>query len=293
MSRARLGFDIGGSGVRGARWQDGALGPVSRAPLSGRGVDDVIEAIAALAGEIGPGLDLGLGVPGFVHDGVVLGAPNLPSLDGVALARRVGERLGVAVAMDNDANCAALGCRAARGGGDDLVLLTLGTGVGGGVISGGRLLRGAGGTGAEVGHIYAGGERRCGCGGVGCLEMSVGTVGMRAAARELGVDVPDGEAILDAARAGQGWACTVVDGAALALGRGLVTLINLFNPADVVLTGGLAHAEDLLAPGALAYLRAHGVRPSVARARITWEGRADAYAIVGAAALLDAGGPAA
>lgn len=237
----------------------------------------MIDAIAALVEPLGAG-PVGVGMPGFVDGGVVRGSPNFPGWVDVDLQGRLSERLGVPVRVDNDANCAALG---AWDGEEELILLTLGTGVGGGVISHSHLLRGACGVGAEVGHIPVGGDQPCNCGGVGCLETWCSTAGLRARS---GRDV-DGEAIVAAARSGEVWARSLLDEAATALGRGLVTLTNLFNPDRILIVGGLAGARDLLGPPAEAWLRARGVRPATERVRIEWGGRADELAIRGAAAL--------
>jgi glucokinase len=286
-----IGVDIGGSGVRAARVREGATnGPIVKCGVADRSVASVLSAVEEVVAELGGGADVGVGVgvPGFVRDGTVLRSPNFPEWRDVPFRRLLSDRLRLdgRVEVANDANVAALGAWAARGSRGDLVLLTLGTGVGGGVISGGRLLTGSGGTGAELGHIFVGGDRACGCGGVGCLETWCSTVGLVAAAREVGREVVHGRQVVEAAREGEGWALAVLDGAALALGRGLTTLVNLFNPAVVVLSGGVSQASDLLGPPALAYLRAHGVPPSVDSAEIVWAGRAESFAIVGAAALL-------
>jgi glucokinase len=282
----RVGVDIGGSGVRAARVDGGALAsPIAARPAPAPSPEALVEAVASLAAELGA-TGVGVGVPGFVHDGVVLGSPNLPWLAGVDLRAALVERAGVPVAVGNDANVAALGAWAERGATEDLVVLTLGTGVGGGVVVGGRLLVGAGGTGAELGHIYVGGERSCGCGGVGCLETWCGTVGLRAGAAERGFRVSDGLDVVAAADAGEPWALDVLAEAATHLGFGLITLVNVFNPDAVVIAGGLAGARHHL--GAAERALAHAVPPSAARVRIAWGGRADRWAILGAAAQLGA-----
>jgi glucokinase len=281
----RIGVDIGGSGVRAARVQGGAFASeIVARPLVDRSPARVLDAVADAIAPLGPA-PVGVGVPGFVHRGVVLGSPNFPGWEGYDLQAALHARLGVPVAVGNDANVAALGAWAERGGDELLVLLTLGTGVGGGVVVDGRPLVGAGGTGAELGHLFVGGARRCGCGGVGCLETWCGTVGLCAAARERGVEVADGETVVAAADAGEPWALEVLAGAALHLGRALVSLVNVFNPDVVVIAGGLAAARRHLV-SAEDHLRVHGVPPSVARARIVWGGRAERWAILGAAAQL-------
>lgn len=276
------GVDVGGSGVRVAvRPGDG---PVLRARLTDRSVERVVDLIAGLAGELGPIDALGVGVPGFLtRDGTVVGSPNFPDWHDVPLRRLLTQRLGMPVAVENDANAAALGGWARWGQRDSLVLLTLGTGVGGGVVDvDGRLLRGTG-TGAELGHIYAGGDAPCGCGGVGCLETWCSTVGLVRQAREHGHQLADGAAVVAAAERGEDWAVEVMNHSADALGRGLTTLVNLFAPRRLVLTGGLTAARDLLAPRAEAWLRRHGVAPSVQAVEVCWQGRAEDVALDGAA----------
>lgn len=277
-----LGVDIGGTGVRAAR-VDGArvTTDVHRAELEHRSVDEVVQAVAGLHDRLG-GSRVGVGVPGFVTPhGVVVASPNFPTWNAVPLAELLAEATGVPASVGNDANLAALGVWRARGGHEDLILLTLGTGVGGAVILDGRPLTGRGGTAAELGHIHVGGDRVCGCGGRGCLEMWCGTVGLIAAARERGREVQAGAEVVDAAAAGDGWALEVFEEAAIHLGKGLVTLVNTFAPEVVVIGGGLTAARPFLAP-AEDYLRAFGVPPSTASVQIVWEGPVDSFAIRGA-----------
>jgi glucokinase len=283
----RVGVDIGGSGVRAAAVHEASIGPVVRMDLAERTPAAVVAAVVEAVERLGGADRLGVGVPGFVREGVILGSPNLPDLAGFDLRSALSARTGAAVAVENDANAAALGAWR-EGDGGDLVVLTLGTGVGGGVITDGRLLRGAAGTGAEVGHIFAGGDRACACGGVGCLETWCGTVGLTGRAAAAGHPVPDGRAILSAARRGEPWALALLRDSGEALGRGLVTLVNLFAPDRVLITGGLVAAREFMAGPAAAWLTAHGVGPSVAHVRVEWMEGAPRWAILGAASALEA-----
>ncbi|MFK7927913.1 MAG: ROK family protein [Myxococcota bacterium] len=279
-----IGVDIGGSGVRGARvGPDGLQSAVVSRPLSARTVSAVLDAVASVHLELGGGL-VGVGVPGFVRDGVVLGSPNLPDLAGVDLRAALQERLEAPCAVANDANVAALGIWHQRGGTEDVVLLTLGTGVGGGIITGGQLLQGSGGTGAEIGHVVVGGTRACGCGGRGCLETWCSNVGLLSAAAEQGHVVTSGEQVVLAADDGQAWAVEILNEAAQHLGFGLVTLVNLFNPDAVVMLGGLAAARTWWEP-AVQWMSDNAVPPSAKRVRVVWGGRADEAAILGAGIL--------
>lgn len=280
----RIGVDIGGTGVRAAVVEDGVIrGTVRSVPLLDRTPARVVQVVADLARDLGAS-HLGVGMPGFVHRGVVLGSPNFPGWQNTDLQGQLRRATGVPVLVGNDANVAALGAWIERGRPGDLIVITLGTGVGGGVIVDGRSLVGARGAGAEIGHIPVGGSRRCGCGGLGCLETWCGTVGLIAAAAELGVTVDNGAAVVRAARAGEAWANQVLAQAAAALGRALVALVNLFNPEVIVIAGGLAAAQGALAP-AVDWLQEHAIRPSAELVEVVWGGRADRWAILGAAAL--------
>lgn len=280
----RVGVDVGGTGVRAA-WvdDDGNMGPVARLALPDREVPTIVDVVARAVEASGGADRVGVGVPGFVRAGTVLGSPNFPEWRDVPLGKLLAARLGADVFVENDANAAALGCWGLMGAKGDVVMLTLGTGVGGGIVIDGQLFRGAGGTGAELGHIYAGGVRKCGCGGIGCLETWASNGGIVKGAAERGRVVQDAAAVLALADQGEGWARDVWDEAADGLGRGLVTIVNVFDPDLLVITGGLTAAQHRLWPRAEAYLKRHGIPPSVAWTRVLWEGRADPYAIVGAA----------
>jgi len=276
-----VGVDIGGSGVRVAPvGEDGAVGPVSRATLPAATTAAVLATVVDLVRPLAPAR-VGVGVPGFVRKGVVLGSPNLPDLTGVPLAELLQQRLDVPVAVHNDANAATLGAWARLGRPGDLLLLTLGTGVGGGVMSDGRLVTGSRGTAAELGHIYVGGDQSCGCGGHGCLETWCGTAGLVARARSLGHEVDDAQQVLALAEVHPPVA-ELLDDVVLAMERGLVSLLNTFAPEVLALTGGLSQARALLEPAVIGAV-GRAVPPSVEGLEVHWLGRADQLAISGAA----------
>lgn len=283
--RTVVGVDIGGTGVRAARVDaDGGIGSAVRRAPADRDPDSVIAAVVDAVRETGPANAVGVGCPGFIRDGVVVASPNFPSWRDVSLAERLSAALSVRVVVENDANAAALGAWWLRGAREDLVMLTLGTGVGGGVVTGGRLLRGSNGLGAELGHVYAGGDMRCPCGGVGCLETWCGTAGLVRRARALGHPIDDGRALVAAAEAGEPWATALLGDAGTALGRALVGFVNVFAPRVVLLAGGMTAARTWLAPPAEGWLHAHGIAPAVRQVEVVWEGPADGFAIAGAAA---------
>lgn len=279
-----VGIDIGGTGVRAAAVDPhGALTtPVVREALSDRSLSAVVGAIVAATGRLG--LDpagIGIGVPGFVRRGTVVASPNFPTLRDAPIAAAVAKATGCPTVALNDANAATWGAYCTGGATENIVLLTLGTGVGGGVVHAGRLLSGIHGGGAELGHTYAGGDRPCGCGAHGCLETWCSTVGLVAAAAEAGQVVSAGVDVVRAARAGQRWALDIMEAAAAALGRSLIGFVNVFDPQRIVIVGGLAAARDLWGAAESA-IRERAVLPSRRPVVVEWRGRADELAIAGA-----------
>lgn len=288
MSGEVIGIDIGGSGIRGARI--GPEGPQEayKVSLNSRASEPLLEQVCGVASRLGPKEPLVIGVPGFVRDGVVLGSPNLPDLAGVDLRKELSARLNREVHVENDANLSAMGAWHCFGRPSTMILLTLGTGVGGGIVLDGQLMKGSTGVGGEVGHIFAGGEQVCACGGVGCLETWVGTEGLKKRAQAFGQTLSGGRELVELATHGEGWATALLEDAALALGRGLVTLVNLFNPEVVVIAGGLTAARSWLEPGAVGHLQRHGIGPSVGSMRLEWTGRAEELTQWGALAVAGA-----
>lgn len=282
-----IGVDVGGTGVR-AGWvsDDGALvGDTIARDLVDRSVSSVVGAIVGAVGAVAGGRrydGVGVGVPGFVVAQTVVASPNFPEWDHVPLGASLSAALGAPVTIENDANAATWGAWVAGGRAGDLVMLTLGTGVGGGVVSEGRLLRGRRGSAAELGHIPVGGDRACLCGGVGCLEVWCSTVGLVAEAQRRGLVVADGRALFARVEAGDVVAQGVVADAGQALGRGLVAVANVFAPDRIVLAGGLAAARPFLEPYALPALRTRAVVSS-RDAELVWYPRAEPFAVPGAA----------
>ncbi len=209
---------------------------------------------------------VGVGAPGLVDasSGTVLLAPNL-RWENVALGTILSEHLRLPVRVDNDANCAALGeqwAGAARGK-RHVVMVTLGTGVGGGLIIDGRIYRGAFGLAGELGHIPVDDSGpRCGCGRHGCLEVyssasAVAARGREAVAQGRGNSIRDhahhtyrgkvdARSVLAAAQSGDPTASGILSDAARRLGCVLAGVVNALNPEMIVVGGSLARAGDLL-----------------------------------------------
>src|SRR5579864_6378251 len=155
-------------------------------------IADMVRAIETIqAGLSGHQLaGVGIGIPGFIlmEKGVVVGAPNLPEFDNFPVRDEIEKRLGATVILENDANAAALGEKWMGAGRDveDLVLMTLGTGIGGGIIIGGRVLHGHLGMAAELGHVtVVPNGYPCGCGNVGCVEKYASATAVTAMAQLL------------------------------------------------------------------------------------------------------------
>lgn len=271
-----LGIDVGGTKVAGV-----ALDPAeptrqlaaARADTP-RGSAAIVDAIATVVGELdaqlaaagqAPARTVGIGAPGLVDlDGVLRLGPNLPGVVELDLAGQLAGRVRQAVHVDNDANCAAwaearLG---AAVGVDQVVLVTLGTGIGGAVITGGRLLRGAHGYAGEPGHMLidpAGPP--CPCGRRGCWERFASGSGLGRLARQAAeagradrvvelaggsADDVRGEHVTRAALDGDTDALVVFEEFGWWVAIGIANLVNLLDPELVVIAGGLAEAGRLV-----------------------------------------------
>lgn len=253
-----LGIDVGGSAVKaGLVDADGTiLVPHQRSDRAPRAFDELVDIVRELHASIGGDPShIGVGVPGLLSEdhGTVERSPNLGWIDGRPLRAALAEALGVqpaAVHVENDANCAALG-ESWLGAGrerDDLFLLTLGTGIGGGVVLDNRLWRGRGMAG-EVGHtkIHDDGPV-CGCGRVGCLETFASATAAARRAREAGL--PDDLEVLTAlARERPGPERDLLEAVGGDLGRGVGAAVNLFDLRTYVFGGGFAAALDVLLAG--------------------------------------------
>lgn len=306
-----LAVDLGGTNIRVAVVSAEGKLTHRRGMATGaaEGPDAVLERIVGLAREVadaaGAAADAPVGIasPGPLdpRTGVVFFTPNLPGWRNVPLGERVASGVGRDVYVANDGNCAALGEVAfgAVRGVRDLVYLALGTGVGGGVISGGHLIDGVRGLGAELGHsVVALDGPRCTCGSVGCLEAfasgwAIGREGQLVATTE------DGRAILEAAgggpitasvimraaEAGDPAAGAILERAGWALGAAIGAFVNIFNPELVVIGGGVAVLGDWLLVPAKRAMLAHAFLANREDVRFAMSALGDDTGLFGAAAL--------
>ena len=263
---AYIGLDVGGTFLKGARI-DGTgriltrLHEPIRKSTGGEVLDQLASAVETLEAKGGPCAAVGVGLPGIIEmtKGRVRGAPNVPVLDGLKVGEELETRTGRASFVENDANAAALAeaWLGAGRGGHDVLYVTLGTGVGGGLVFDGRVWMGRNGYAGEIGHIQVEPDGHpCGCGSWGCLETIAGIPGWTRRAEALlaggrpstliGVSPLDPQAIVEAARGEDAVALEVVDGAARAVGMGVAAVLDLLNVDRVVVGGGVANAGFFL-----------------------------------------------
>ncbi|MBZ5725687.1 MAG: ROK family protein [Acidobacteriia bacterium] len=266
-----IGLDLGGTNLRAAAIDRSGvmLDHISGATNFSEGREavlaDIAAAIVRLREKHGtPGLaGIGVGVPGFIRmkEGFITGSNNLPYLENFPVRDEISRRLGAPVILENDANAAALGEKwmGAGRGVDDLVLLTLGTGIGGGIVSGGRVLRGFVGMAGEVGHttVVTNGNP-CGCGNQGCLEKHASATAVTAMAQlmQLGHNLTSKDVYEIARQSGEAGekARTIWRVMGEALGMSLATLVNIFNFPLYLLSGGVLPAWEFFAPHMMATL---------------------------------------
>lgn len=230
-------------------------------------------------------------VPGAVDcdKAVVVQAPNLPSLINFELKAELEKRLGWPVFLENDANAAAVGemwLGAARGC-HDVVSVTLGTGVGGGVILNGRLWRGSHGSAGEIGHTtvdpFSG--LKCKCGNTGCLELFASATAIVRMARELGMTAPTAEEVYEAGRNGDEEALSVFKRFGMYLGIGLANLINFIDPQVIVITGGAVNGWDLFADEMYRQVGERAFRATAQQVKIARSECGDNAGLLGAAKI--------
>ena len=197
---------------------------------------------------------IGLGVPGFIllKEGVIRNSNNLACLEDFPFRDEMERRLGTRFILENDANAAALGEKWMGAGRevDDLVLFTLGTGIGGGIITGGKVLHGFLGMAGELGHLtVVPNGIPCGCGNQGCVEKHASATAVSSMARTLGLgDNLSSKEVYELGMTGDERAVTVFRCMGEALGIVLATAVNIFNFPLYLLSGGVLGAWDLFAP---------------------------------------------
>jgi glucokinase len=304
-----IGIDIGGTKIAaGVVTSDGHIVERALVPTPMDDEDATVAAMRAVIEELRarhPGVEaIGVGAAGLVEwpIGRILWAPHNAYRE-LSLRRLLYEATGLPTVVDNDANAAAWAeARFGAGAGSDhMVLLTVGTGIGGGVVLGGQVYRGSAGLGAEFGHMIVDPDGNpCACGNVGCLEAMASGSALGRAGREAALAHPGGrltqlagapekvtgEVVFHAAREGDPVARELFEQLGFWLGVGIASLVNLFDPELVVIGGGLVATGDLLLVPARASMERyvfgleHRELPPVVPARLGSEA-----GLVGAASL--------
>jgi len=257
-----IGVDLGGTNLRAAAFDASGklLAKVSGSTAIEEGpgpvADDIARAVDQLRTRFGRDnlAGIGAGVPGniLMDQGIIAGWGNVPSFNGYPMRAELEKRVGARVFLENDANAAALGEKwmGAGRGVDDLVMLTLGTGVGGGIIAGGRVLHGYLGMAGELGHItVVPNGNPCGCGNRGCVEKYASATAVAAMSRNLilGRDL-SAEDVYKLAVGGNARAREIFHVVGESLGIALASLLNIFNFPLYLVGGGVIGAWELFAP---------------------------------------------
>src|SRR4051812_49368160 len=314
-----IGVDLGGTNiVVGAMSADGkhhfAMRSIpTSAELGAEGVADrivgliegvVLDTIAETNSSRRDVIGVGVGAPGPLdrEKGLVVVAPNL-GWKNFPLRDRISERLRLPVTLDNDANCATVGewWQGAARGGNTVVGMTIGTGIGGGVIIDGKLFHGASDVAGEIGHTTIDlNGRHCKCGNYGCLEAYASGPAIAVRAREVLVreetasllpslvggklDEITAEVVYRAAQQGDAVANEIVRDTARYLGVGIANMLNILNADVVVVAGGVTQAGDALFVPLRAEVRRRAFRPAVDATRIVPGALPGTAGVIGAVA---------
>ena len=267
-----IGLDLGGTNSEfGIVDQNANIIASTRVKTAGHGdvnqyVDDCVAALRPIIEQVG-GIEkihaMGIGAPnGNYYTGCIEFAPNLPWKGNIPLAQMFSERLGIPVRLTNDANAAAVGEMqyGVAKGMQNFIMITLGTGVGSGIVCNGQMVLGCDGMAGELGHVIVEKDgRQCGCGRKGCLECYCSATGIARTAREIVEktdkptilrDIPrdqiDGLAITQAARNGDAVALEIFEYTGRILGEACANFAAFSSPEAFVFFGGLSKAGDLI-----------------------------------------------
>lgn len=268
----KIGIDVGGTKCLGVAVDDSGK-VVRQYRLPTPHADALCDTLVEIVAQLGEFNSIGIGVPGLISpQGVIRASPNLVGAKELALRQMLEDRLGKKVFVENDATCAALGewKSGAAQGATDAWVITLGTGIGGGFISGSVLQRGAHGFAGEVGHMVVDPDGPlCPCGRNGCWERYASGNGLSYLANG-----EKGEDVLSRAKAGAADALGVVDTFAKWVALGLVNLTNMTDPDVIVVGGGVIVSADVVMPriahwfGQLLYSPKHRAHPRLVAAQL-------------------------
>ena len=262
-----VGIDLGGHNIKAGLVEDGVILNRIEEKTESRYHEPVIEQIGRIAKKLGANsnIPVGVGIPGGldVKREKALMITNFINWNGLPLRSMIEEASGAPAKIENDANAYALGegCKGAAEGLLDYVVLTLGTGIGGGIITGGKALSGSHGLAGELGHIVIGNDEKCGsgCGGKGHLEIFCAADGLKRAAIESKLysegEIPDMKKLWNMRN--QKNVADFWDSMLGNLAKGIATIIHVLDPQAIIFGGGLSRGEgfiDSLRPKVLPYL---------------------------------------
>lgn len=306
MGRVVIGVDLGGTNLRTALLssEGDILDKSKEATCASDGWEKVVQRLIQNIERqqeiaVRQGLSVaavGVGAPGVIQSdkGIVVKSPNFPDWNNLPLKDELEKVFSLPVTIENDANAAALGeqWRGAGRGIGSMILLTLGTGVGGGIVLDNQVWHGADGMAGEVGHMTIIPDgRQCGCGNTGCLEMYASARGIVQSFRDAGGASEAGNQseitsaqVYQAASNGDARAVKVMQDMGRVLGIGIANLINIFNPEMVVLGGGVMDAWPLFIDTAQAEIRKRAFEIPAKRTKIVPSKLGDDAGMVGAAA---------
>lgn len=302
-----IGVDVGGTKIAAAVVSpEGEILNETRYPTQAVPPNRLLETIASAITEVKDGYEVGgvcVAAPGLIlaAENKVVFAPNLHEIENIPLREVLGERTGMSITVENDANAAAWG-EFRFGAGKDvehMVFITLGTGVGGGVITHGVLLRGAQGAGGELGHVTLDPDGTvCGCGNYGCLEALASGTAITRRAREVANERPGsalgrlaierqilGEDVTRLAEEGDEAAVDVLHETGRWLGIGLAGFVNVFNPEVIAIGGGASRAGEFVLAAAREQVHLRARSPSRDLVETKQASLGPASGVLGAAAL--------
>jgi glucokinase len=258
--RTAIAIDFGGTNLKGAIIrEDGTILEREQRPTgSANGADvvlaNLVQLIADLRAKAPESIGVGLGVPAPINhrDGVAVTFPNVSLPDNFPIREYISQHCDLPVVVHNDANAAVLGEAwiGAAHGVTDVLMLTLGTGIGGGVISNSVLIQGADGLGAELGHMRLRMDGpMCGAGVAGCLEaLASAPAVVRMAQERIDATITDSREVYDRAKMGDTYALEIWKEIGVLLGVAIGNYINIFNPRIVLLGGNMSHALEFILP---------------------------------------------
>lgn len=268
-----IGIDIGGTFIKAAIVEGkGKIVLSSKTPTPENGQDipkKVIEMIQELTKKAKVDMSeiksVGIGVPGVcdTKKGTIVNCPNIENCKNIEICKCISQTFGVDSYIDNDANCAALGEYIASDvKSDSFVFVTLGTGVGGGIILGGRLLRGINSAAGEVGHIVIkqNGER-CNCGRRGCWERYASVTALVRQAKEAGfTGHVSGRSIFAERAKGNKKADEVIKKWLEYVAEGICDMVNIFQPEEIVIGGGISREGNLILEPVAAFAQKYSIK---------------------------------